>query len=192
MGYTKNRKEGVVNIIKRWHKVILAGCTLFNILLLLLSAYLFYCRAGESEWGPPVRAQVSPHADIGYMRINSTSPNQINNPPEYVEYELLEYTPGDPAGQSDTLTIQRTVLATVPENAGSDPGSLYGKINWYCEEDGYWYHIFSPNFFARMCYVPLQPGEKILTCSVPSDVLARPGKYNMEFFELGSCTFEIQ
>ncbi len=180
--------------MKKRTKVILTLCTALNLLVLACAGWLFYQAQEKTVWGPPVQASVGASADVGYMRIspNVPVPSYLYRPaPEYVKYEFQEHIPdGNPEFQSDIVRIKRTVSDDLSEYV-KDCGGTYMRIAWYCEEDGYWYAVYYPNHMIQASASPLIPGEKVLECSIPSDVLARPGRYQVEFFDLGCCEFEI-
>lgn len=191
--------------MKKRTKVILALCTALNLLLLACAGWLFYLAREKAVWSPPIQASVPASGDVGYLRISPDVPvpSYLYRPaPDYVKYEFLERIPnmgpegqaikGDPGSQSDIVRIKRTVSDSVPESKINDSrASAYQRVAWYCQEDGYWYAVYYPNYLIPAGFSPLVPGEQVLECFVPSDVLARPGRYKLEFSDLGCCEFEI-
>ena len=166
-----------------------------NLVILAAMVWTFYqtyqLKMVNQSGFHPIVTNAHENTSVGQLRVSRYRARNSTfgtcEPPRVVE--VREHVPG--GGTSyENHDLLRVWLEDPAERLGEDYDF---KLYHYCEEDGFWYMVYSPGYSFRG--LSFQLAEKEEEFDVPSDVLAEPGKYMIEIEDIGgyfgACTFQL-
>lgn len=179
--------------------VFLSVFLALDIILLAVSGWMFFqaSQAGvQPEGFHAIITNAEEYVSVGQMRLSKAVDRNslFGSCMEPKEVQVRDYVPAGKTYNGQALKEGHSLLAVwIKDPTGGSNGDFNHTLYRYCEEDGFWYEVYSTHFAYRG--FGTGGGEWDEYCEIPSDVLEDPGKYIIQIESMagtvGGCTFEL-
>lgn len=173
-----------------------------NLVILAVAGWMFYqayqlSRTAQPQGFHPIVTSADEYAvAVGQMRL----PKDVDRTglfgtcAEPKEVQVQDYVPAGQTYNGQDLKEGHSLLVVrIKDPTEGSNGDFNHTLYRYCEEDGFWYEVYSTSFAYRG--FATGGGEWDEYCEIPSDVLEEPGKYIIQFESMagtvGACTFQL-
>ena len=166
-----------------------------NIVLLLVNVLLIGSWAFSPDTSvvapafQPVRIKTRDDTSVGQFRLSKRTTTDMltalaeNSP---IKLDFKEIAEGESSEGEGYVSIKAKQTVKME---GVQHYTNYQLLH-FCEEDGFWYLVYSTNYMARAVGYPAASQDPV-NFDVPADVLSDPGQYAITIEGLGCCLFEI-